>query len=353
VGGGAHLKHRDLLFVGSVPLRPASAVFAALAEGVAELAPRYPDGEQAGWVEGIFPQLVRHPALRVDHLRRMANSGPFNRELPILGLADRASADTLKLGPFGIAENALRSYEDFSALKARGRIPRSTRFQATIPAPFTCCFILMLDPDDVARIAGDTLAEELDRIITQIPHQELTVQLDLAVEIGREEDLRRPALDRIPLSQEFKWTRAQSLQAVAHLAARVPPTVELGVHICGRWHLETSVGQDMAVHVEFANALANAIPRRLDYIHIPTIPSHDEHSLAPLAQLQLSPGTKLYLGVLHASDGLEGAQRRIRAAERWVKDFGLAHWCGLSQWGAGPETVAPMLQLHRACTELS
>ena len=50
-------------FVGSVPLKPAARVFEALAKGVGAIAPRLPDGEQAGWLSLARETFARHPAL--------------------------------------------------------------------------------------------------------------------------------------------------------------------------------------------------------------------------------------------------------------------------------------------------
>jgi hypothetical protein len=80
--------------------------------------------------------------------------------------------------------------------------------------------------------------------------------------------------------------------------------------------------------VDTANALIDRVGRRIDYIHMPTIPEHDVADFAPLRDLRVAPETTLYLGVIHRSDGLEGAKRRIAAAQTAVPDFGVASFCG-------------------------
>ena len=52
---------------------------------------------------------------------------------------------------------------------------------------------------------------------------------------------------------------------------------------------------------------------------------------APLKELQLQPGTELYLGLVHAQDGVEGTTKRIAAAKKFVPKFGIGSECGISR----------------------
>jgi hypothetical protein len=55
----------------------------------------------------------------------------------------------------------------------------------------------------------------------------------------------------------------------------------------------------------------------------------------------------VYLGLVHLTDGLEGAKRRLAAARRVVDvdDFGVATECGFGRRPA--ETVSALLELHQ------
>jgi len=65
----------------------------------------------------------------------------------------------------------------------------------------------------------------------------------------------------------------------------------------------------------------------------------------PLASFQPPPELDLYLGLVHLSDGLPGARRRIGSAEKVLTDFGVATECG---WGRrDPETIPGLIALHR------
>jgi hypothetical protein len=98
------------------------------------------------------------------------------------------------------------------------------------------------------------------------------------------------------------------------------------------------------VHV--SNHLSSGIGRLINWIHIP-VPRgrHDDQYFAPMKQLRLRPQTLIYLGLIHNTDGLEGARRRIAAAERAVKDFGVATECGFGRRPVG--TLPDLLRLHR------
>ena len=70
----------------------------------------------------------------------------------------------------------------------------------------------------------------------------------------------------------------------------------------------------------------------------------DDH-YAPLADLEI-PGARVYLGLIDASDGVDGALRRCEVARRHLSSFGLATSCG---WGRRPleESVQDLIDLER------
>jgi hypothetical protein len=57
----------------------------------------------------------------------------------------------------------------------------------------------------------------------------------------------------------------------------------------------------------------------------------DDAYFAPLRALQLHPETRLYLGLVHYTDGVEGARQRLTAAHKVVSDFGIATECGFGR----------------------
>jgi len=71
----------------------------------------------------------------------------------------------------------------------------------------------------------------------------------------------------------------------------------------------------------------------------------DDAYFKPLAALKLAPSTELYLGIVHAEDGVDGLKKRAEAASRYVKNFGIATECGIARQRK-PELVRKILALH-------
>jgi hypothetical protein len=81
-----------------------------------------------------------------------------------------------------------------------------------------------------------------------------------------------------------------------------------------------------------ANLIARSVTRSVTWVHMPVpINRPDDAFFAPLKNLKLGPGTELYLGLVHANDGVEGTKRRIATAKKYVQNFGIASECGISR----------------------
>ena len=102
--------------------------------------------------------------------------------------------------------------------------------------------------------------------------------------------------------------------------------------------------------MEISNALARIVKHPIAYIHMPVPRARsDEAYFRPLADLKLAPGTRLYLGVVHA-DGAEATQKRIAAASKYAGEFGIATECGMARQRT-PELVKQLLDVHAACAQ--
>src|ERR687892_193655 len=139
-------------------------------------------------------------------------------------------------------------------------------------------------------------------------------------------------------------------ERLVRLGRSIPPGVQLGYHFC---HGHEAHHRDRPYHaqplVDVANALSLSLSRSLDWIHLPVAGDRvDLRFFETLAQLALRPETRLYLGLLHPSDGELGARARIVAAQRFVRDFGVATDCGWARHR--PQDVASLIELHRAVT---
>ncbi len=142
------------------------------------------------------------------------------------------------------------------------------------------------------------------------------------------------------------------VDAFARMGNRVPRDVELGIHLCygdpGHKHVREPI--DTGRMVDVYHRLATAIGRPITWLHMPVPRDRDDDPyFSPLRNLRLKPGTELYLGLVHLTDGVEGAKRRAAAANRVVSDFGIATECGFGR--RPPETIPGLLRLHRAVAQ--
>jgi hypothetical protein len=137
------------------------------------------------------------------------------------------------------------------------------------------------------------------------------------------------------------------------VAEAVAADAELGIHICygDLGHKHTLEPRDTGLSVTIANWLSGAIRRPINWIHVPVPRDRDDDAyFAPLRGLQLNPQTELYLGLVHYTDGVGGAKRRLAAARKVVSSFGVATECGFGR--RDPQTVEGLLALHREVAAL-
>ena len=104
---------------------------------------------------------------------------------------------------------------------------------------------------------------------------------------------------------------------------------------------------DLGTSVAFANAIAAAAPRRIDAIHMP-VPRNrnDDAYFRPLLNLDLPPETKLILGLVHHTDGVDGSRARMAVADKFASDYDIATECGFGR--RDPATIPELLKIHQA-----
>lgn len=250
--------HRPVLLVGSVPLKPASEVFRVATHYLGEVMARFPDGEQVGWLPGVWQRMAENPAL--EPTRKVAlvgarDSTDFFSQLAIqyYGVKPGSVKQGLTLGPCGIAENAIASYRQFKQMKESAVVPRRARFQATLPGPLDCAFVVELPKGELFPLAEEATAREISAITAAIPADDLTIQVDLAFEVELEEYRRRPKDFDMPVYEGVDWTLDDQATLIANICNRIPPNIELGFHLCSIWHIDQSKGQDNNVHVDWCH----------------------------------------------------------------------------------------------------
>jgi hypothetical protein len=331
---GAHL-------VGSVPLESPAAVFLAVGEVLSEHLRRISDGETGvrsnwiRWQESIFRG---HPAL-TEAIRDDATYGSSGScFLPRPGV----DPVTLRFGALGYADHALRSYAEFRDARETGVIPAHWRFMVALPTPLAVVnrFIAADHRAAVEPAYEAAMLAELSLITAAVPHDELAIQWDIPHEIGMWEGLFPPFFDGD--------LRHETVTRLARLAAAVPDEVELGFHVCygDAQHRHFVQPADTGIAVILANAVAEAVVRRIDWLHLPVPRDRtDDAYFAPLTGLRLHPETDLYVGLVHLTDGAAGTRERIRTASRYLDAFGVATECGFGR--RPPEDVPALLRLHR------
>ena len=181
--------------------------------------------------------------------------------------------------------------------------------------------------------------DELDEISAAIPAGQLAIQWDIAAEICF--ILENPEMAKIIPMKPL-------VASIAQASEHVPPDAELGLHLCygDPGHKHVIEPKDTRLMVDLTNALVAEIKHPVAWVHMPV--PRDREDVAyfePLKGLKLEPGTELFLGLVHQTDGLAGALRRLAAAKQIVTDFGIATECGFGR--RSPDTVPVLIDLHR------
>lgn len=327
--------------VGSVPLNSSEEVFRLAAAILGDRLRRIPDGEtgeRINWIGFQLEVMGKEPALE-----RVPPDPERYAPLPRMRLREGSRATELRFDRLGYTDAALDSYRTFARLVDEGTIARGTRFQVSLPTPLApvAAFVAPESQPAVERAYEGALLRELSRITdgVHIPRDQLAIQWDVAVEFGILEGIFPNRLDH-PFDD--------IVSRLIRLGRSVPEPVELGYHLCyGDFeHRHFKQPADAGRFVAVINRLGPALGRSLQWVHVPVPRDRtDEAYFAPLRRLELRPETELYLGLVHATDGRPGAERRIEAARGAVDRFGVATECGLGRRPAGQ--IEGLLALHR------
>lgn len=335
---------RHVHLVGSMNLPSAEMAMTMAASTLGDALLRLPDGEpgpRRGWIFYQRPMFTHNRHLQpVD----TGSGGGGADIISARTVRPGVGADDIAFPELGYAREAQTSYRWFAQAKADGRVPRHTRFQVSLPTPFG---ILMaaLDPAamPVVEPAYETaMFREIDTIAEAIPRDELAIQWDVCLEMILFDGRWMPGA----------WDDGDQRARFARLTAAVPDDVHLGVHLCygdydGKHMVEP---EDATKLTELANLITEQSARPLQFLHVPVpIERDDDTYFGPLAGLNLHPDTEVFLGLVHHADGVEGAERRIRAAEKYVPSFGVATECGIGR-AHTTEEIETLFDIHAALT---
>ncbi|HKA51235.1 MAG TPA: hypothetical protein VKK19_16755 [Candidatus Dormibacteraeota bacterium] len=332
--------------VGSLALDSAEEVFRATSEILGERLRRIPDGEtgpRSIWVGWQYTALSRVEDLEAVERAQKTQGTPLEFR-PRSGVDPRG----IDLGSLGYAPEALTSYAVFQHLKAQGTIPPRVRFQVALPTPFsgTQVWVERGSREALTPAFERAMRTAVEEVVESIPANEMAIQWDVCLEVGFWDRPYFNFLDSDPMDDA---TQATVLGNLGELGDLVPAGVELGYHLCyGDWgHQHFKQPDDAGKLVEMANGISAAVRRRVDWIHLPVPRDRDDAAyFEPLRALALQPGCELYLGLVHYTDGVEGTDRRIATARRFVTDFGVATECGMGRRPEGQD-IRELLRIHR------
>jgi hypothetical protein len=316
----------SVLLVGSVPFTSAKEVFLKAGKELSERLYTLPDGETGErgkfilWQKAMFPS----EALRLE----VGGTPLLGSQVPKFSLGD--------INPTRYDEVAISSYAEFVQLRKEGHIPPEVRFQVCLPTPFNC-IMFFLKPEVQAMIEPlyeKRFQETLDRIMENIPHNDMVIQWDLAFDIAALE-YERGRVTNLPCKAYFSPVKPGLLERLSNLCQRIPSDIQLGFHLCygDRLHKHFIEPEDTGLLVSLANDIIAILSRShsIEWIHIP-VPRdrNDLEYFEPLKNLRLQ-GARLYLGLVHANDE-SGTRERIAVAQAvYPGQFGVATECGLGR----------------------
>jgi methionine synthase II (cobalamin-independent) len=315
--------------VGSIGLDSVEDVFRTVGPLLGRHLRRIPDGEPGPrrlWVSFQYPLLRSSPFLRPDPGGALRKTSGF----PLLCLAEGVAPDEIRFGELGYAREARASFLDFVAARERGDIPSGVRFQVCLPTPMSViyAFCTARDVAVIEAVYEQAMMREVEAICRHIPHADLCIQWDVCHDMivwdGQPQD-------QFPL---VNASRDEIAARFARICTPVPADVELGFHLCygdfgGKHFFDPVTARHI---VDMANAIAHVVKHKIAYVHLPVpLPRATDDFFAPMRNFALAAGTEIYLGLIHAADGIAGANRRIEHARKFVPKFGVATGCGFAR----------------------
>ncbi len=354
---------RKILLVGTVPSDSALETFELVGPKLGEHLTGIGDGEtgmRRRWISWLAIPYRDNPSLETvrwalpvdpdapdewrepgdDWVKKGYADSPLFRVKP--------GAEEIHFAPFGYADAAQESYALFRDLRDQGILGRHLRFTVSFPLTESATRPFLeseRDFEPMWRAYEDTIRREIALILEAIPADDLIIQFDVCHEVI--------AVDQDDqLEGDIPWEAPgdpleRYLSAVTEFAKHIPSEVVMGLHLCygDLGHKHVVEPQDLGIVTRMANAARAAVTRPIDFYHMPVPRDRtDDAYFEPLGDLDIGEG-KLFLGLVHHTDGLEGTNRRIATAKRHIEDFGISTECG---WGRRrKETIPELIEIHR------
>ena len=341
------MSSRQVYLVGSVPLSDARAVFETVSAAVGPDLLTLPDGEtgeRIDWITWLEPVFSQNPAFEPSGEKFQLHSGLERKDRRYRLKSGKSIAD-VKFDNLFYADNAVRSYAIFADLKRQGKIPSRVKFQVDLVPAHSVIWLFV--QEDLQRavdpIYNHAVLREIDKITKSIPHDQLAIQFDVASAVFARLERSEPS----PYGSTKEEMQETFSSIVVRLAERVPADIDLLFHFCygDAGHRHVVEPTDMGDMVEYANRLAARLNRPIAQVHMPVPRDRlDDAYFKPLHSLNLNPETRVCLGLVHYTDGIEGTKKRLAAARKYVANFGIATECGFGR--RDPATIPELLRIH-------
>ena len=343
---------RNVYLVGSVPMAGAAAVFETVSAALGPMLLTLPDGEtgqRIDWITWLEPVFRDNPAFMLSpetfQLHGLAAKHRRYQLKPGVSIAD------VRFDNLFYADIAKESYATFAALKRAGKIPPQVKFQIDLVPAHSVIWLFVQEElqRSIDPIYNDAVLREIDKIAAALPHDDIAIQFDIASAVFARLERDQPS----PYGDTKEEMQNTFSKIVLRLAEHVPADIDLLFHFCygDAGHRHVIEPTDMSDMVDYANRLAGQIKRPIAQIHMPVPRDRSDAAyFAPLQRLKLPPTTRLCLGLVHYTDGLEGTRKRLETARRYVRDFGIATECGFGR--RDPATIPALLRLHAEVAQL-
>lgn len=343
---------RNVYLVGSVPMADAATVFETVSAALGPTLLTLPDGEtgeRIDWITWLEPIFRDNPAFELSpETFQLHGKAAKHRRYQ---LKPGVSIKDVRFDNLFYADIAKKSYATFAALKRAGKIPPQVKFQIDlVPAHSVIWLFVQEDLQrDIDPVYNDAVLREIDKIAAALPHDDIAIQFDIASAVFARLERDQPT----PYGNTKEEMQETFSKIVVRLADHVPADIDLLFHFCygDAGHRHVIEPTDMGDMVDYANRLAGQLKRPIAQIHMPVPRDRSDAAyFAPLQRLELAPTTRLCLGLVHYTDGIDGTKRRLEAAKQFVRDFGVATECGFGR--RDPKTIPDLLHLHAQAAKL-
>jgi hypothetical protein len=354
----------DVLLVGSMPFHTAEEAMRLSGERIGPHVSSLPDGEtgdRVTWV-GFLPMRIfsAHPDLiesnrPTEGLQQpehddSGEARPAADEGQLWTFRVRDGVTDLRFDELGYGRFALESYAQFTRLRDDGVIPAGVRFQVCLPGASSAIDAFFDDTSQWPQVHAayiDGIRRDIATMLEAIPAEDLVIQFDFAWEVV---DLAVGDAKYFPFwpDETFEQKFARHTRLIADITAAVPEEVPVGYHWCygtwGGWPMTAM--EDLGLCVRLSNETVAAASRQIDYVHMPVVRHPGPGFFAPLDDLDIG-ATRVYLGLIHHTDGVDGNHARIAAAREHLDDFGIGSVCGYGR--VDPDELPLVLDVHAAC----